>query len=113
MGDSNTVVDSLEEDGPLTRTNLPRKIDFRDKMQGVFVFEPTLTGADRGVGGGGKPEAVYYLQEHHPLEEVIRVWVDANKKVVDTAPRRAVTRAINHYGQEAREVWAEMVEEFY
>lgn len=77
------------------------------------MFEPTLVGNGQGAGHGGKPVGVYYLKEAHSLENIIRTWVESNEKVIDIAPRRAVTRAINHYGSDAKEVWSDMVEEYY
>lgn len=35
------------------------------------------------------------------------------KGVVAAEPRRAVTHSINHYEQEAEEIWAKMLEEYY
>lgn len=100
----------LKEHGPSTASELPHKVNGRERITGnVRRFR-----INRG-GVGGKPRigtqySVFFLEEHDP-EAVVRKYLDANPKLTNRS-LPVLCKYFNRLGEEYGEAMKDIADEY-
>lgn len=105
----------LREHGPLPAPVLPYGINLSDKIRGVWKFD-TRSNANGGGGAertGGQITPIYYLEDEHDREEVVRAFYLANQSYFEAKSRQAITQDLNGNGRQWREAIQDVLREVY
>lgn len=68
--DTRPLVEYLQERGPTPKSELPRKPEISDKIDGVTDFK---------FPDSSRAEPIYYIHNVHTMEDVLRAAIEANK----------------------------------
>jgi hypothetical protein len=94
----------LREHGPTPTSELPTDTGQSDKQHGAARF-----GIQQGVAGN--PDSVYYLLNEHEEREVIQTFFEANPKVFQNTPRRALVMSAGNHSHAFRDAMRTILDE--
>lgn len=120
MADTNSaVVRYLRTNGPSTGVEIPGGSDGltlnpSERSTGVRRFNPSVSrGSGSAASKPGKTMTVYYLENGHHPEQIIREWASANPRVIENASPHAFLQAVNSVGETFREVSTHVARDLY
>lgn len=101
-------VEYLETHGPSTSDGLPEPVSVEDKMKGVWEFNV------RGASQISKaPRPVFYLENEHSKEEVIRKWLDVNDDIVSRLDRTSASMYLRRQGRDWHDAVDAVLDEYF
>lgn len=104
-------VSHLKQNPPTTRDELLFEPSMSDKVDGLHSF--TLRGEHGDAAAmGGNVTPVYYIDDHE-YEDVIRAFLEANPRLVESKTWRGLVSAIGSHGRSWRTAAREVLDEFY
>lgn len=108
-------VNALRREGPMPASELPQGTSVSDKQHGLVKF--TIRSGS-GHGGqrasvGGMVDPVYYLEDKHAPELVLRRFFNANPSVLAHKPPHGLKLAIHDHSPSWKEIGQELVDEFF
>lgn len=95
----------LDENEPCPGSVLTVQIRPEQRRRGLCSFD--LSGARTNTSMGGATTTVYHLSMHDP-ESVLRAWLEANSRFVETSTRRAFSHLAGKYGRQWREAASDL-----
>lgn len=105
-------VEYLREHGPSTYEELPSgKVSASDRRNGIWKFklEGTTTNGGSSDSTGGHINLVYYLKDEHSKEAVLRAFLDANPRLVETKTRKGLRGMLRQQGRQ----WYDVIDEVF
>lgn len=93
------TIKKLRKDGPAASSDLPGDMSTVDRQRGMRKF---MLSGGTGKGGerhgvGGIIEPVYYLDDTHSPEEVLKTFFDENPSVLENKPKHGIKLAIRKH----------------
>jgi len=92
--------------GPLTPNELPNRgtrRSYKDRMNGMCVFNPGSRNGGSSLSGTGQTTIVYYITDHHEPEEILDKWYSVNKDKLEDFSEKAIHYRVSEYGKKFRE----------
>lgn len=103
-------VRQLREHGPTPSSEMPLGSSVSDRKHGMWRFVMN-SGQGSTDNGGGATEAVYYLDEQHDAESVLRTFFETNDALVRNKSRHGLILGVRNHNPEWVDVAKELLDE--
>lgn len=94
----------LRYNGPSPLAEMPHSggLSIEDKMAGIWKFGGNWS-AQNTTRTGGVTLPVFYIRDRHTPRQVVRAWIHANPRAIESLPKKSLIAVLNRNGSEFSE----------
>lgn len=104
MADKTLNWEYLRANGPSVMAEMPQNggLSIEDKMAGIWKFYGSWS-TSRSSRPRGPTVPVFYIRDRHTPRQVVRAWIHANPRAVESLPKKSLVSVLFRNGSEFEE----------